>query len=71
MATYPTGIKIYLDGQDITMNVTGQTELNPSDAKHEWRNLDITNFIKGPGIHRIEITAADGVGRAEARVEIK
>lgn len=68
---YPTGCKLYVDGVDVTKWVFGTSTIDPTDTLNTWRNIDISTFIKGPGMHKIEITATGGVGRVEARVEIR
>lgn len=68
---YPTGVKIYLDGKDITRYIFNSEIIVLSDADHVFRNIDLTSFIKGPGLHTLEVTADSGTGRVEARVEIR
>jgi len=68
---YPTDVKVFLDGKDITKYIFGTDTIVLSNVNNTWRNIDITPHIKGPGLHKIEITAATGVGRVEARVEVQ
>ena len=70
MPTYPTGVKIFIDEQDATKWIFGTDTITLSNLENTWRNIDITSFIKGPGLHTIEITAEGGVGRVETRLEI-
>lgn len=72
MAAYPSGMKLYIDGKDATYYVFGVNQLDPSSELNTWRNIDITPYLrKTPGLHLIEMTAANGNGRVECRVEIR
>lgn len=68
---YPENVRVLIDGKDVTNWMFGVDTINPSDAKHSWTNIDITQFVKAKGTHIIEITAEAGVGRVEAILEIK
>ena len=69
---YPSGLKLYIDGKDATYYVFGANTINPSSDLNIWRNINITPFLrKSSGLHTIEITAANGNGRVECRVEIR
>jgi hypothetical protein len=69
---YPSGVRIFIDGKDATYYVFQDNKIDPSDAKNIYRDIDITPYLrKGPGIHTIEITAENGNGRVESRVEIR
>lgn len=69
-AAFPTECKVFIDNVDCTQWMFGSDTITPTEIKHQWRDIDITNFVKGPGLHTIKITAAAGVGRVDARVEI-
>jgi hypothetical protein len=69
---YPQGLKLYIDGKDATYYVFGSNTFDPSDELHIFRDIDITPYLrKTPGIHTIEVTAGNGNGRIEARVEVR
>ena len=68
---YPTDVKIFIDGKDVTKWIFGAATVTLSSVNNTWRNIDISSFVRGAGLHKIEITAGNGVGRVEARVEIK
>jgi hypothetical protein len=70
-ASYPTGIKVFVDSTDVTAAIFGVEEIIISDINNTWRGIDISQYIKGPGIHKIEVTCTAGVGRVEARLEIE
>lgn len=71
MALYPTDVKVFIDDKDVTKFIWGSETITLSEVNNTWRNIDISQFIRGPGLHKIEITAGTGVGRVEARVEMK
>jgi len=69
--TYPQNVRIFLDNKDITFHLVGAETINPTDDKSTWRNLNLTDLVKTPGIHTLKITCEAGAGRADAKVEIK
>jgi hypothetical protein len=85
--TYPTGLKIFIDGEDCTYYIFGKNTFTPKEGDNVLRNIDITPYLrltdnltgdrkfrdtnKGANVHSIEITAEDGNGRVECRVEIR
>ena len=71
MASYPTEIKIYIDDVDATYWLFGEDTINPTEIEHEWRDIDITSFIQGAGLHTLKVVPVAGVGRVEARLEIR
>lgn len=68
--TYPTGVKVFIDDEDITKAVFGADTIELSDAQNAWRNVDITPYLKYAGLHKLRITTEAGVGRVDARVAI-
>jgi hypothetical protein len=69
---YPSGLKVFIDGKDVTYYLFGKAQLNPDSDNNTWRDKDITTFLrKTPGLHTIEVTSQDGNGRVECRVEIR
>lgn len=71
MAIYPTGVRVFLDGKDVTYKLFGSDTINPTDDKFAWRNLNLTDLVSVPGIHTLVITCDEGAGRVDARVEIR
>lgn len=72
LLAYPSGLKLYIDGKDATYYVFGSNTLDPSTDLNTWRDIDITPYLrKTPGLHTVEITAGNGNGRVECRVEIR
>lgn len=67
---YPENVRVFIDGKDVTEWIFGEDTITPTAAKHNWSNIDITQFVKARGTHTIEITAEAGVGRVEVIVEI-
>lgn len=69
---YPTGIKLFIDGKDATYYIFGVNKLDPTIDVNTWRDIDITPYLrKSPGRHTLKLTAENGNGRVEARVEIR
>lgn len=83
---YPTGIKIYIDGEDATWYIFGVNTFNPSSGNNVFKNINITPYLRHASTanpstmhpdegttdeHTIVITAADGNGRVECRVEVR
>lgn len=66
---YPTGIQVFLDDEDITYYLFGKRTLDTDAFKNVFRDIDLTPYMKTPGIHQLRIITADA-GRVEARVEI-
>ena len=85
--SYPIGLKIFIDGEDCTYYIFGTNTFSPSGGNTILRDIDITPYLrlpdnltndrkfkdtnKGPNVHTIEITAEDGSGRVECRVEVR
>lgn len=84
---YPTGVKIFIDGKDASWYVFGAEQFNPGPDRHSFRGINIMPYLRHisqgvpstiagqqvakESVHTIEITAADGNGRVECRVEIR
>lgn len=71
VSSYPTGVKVFLDGEDITKSVFGADTITLNDAENTWRNLDITPYLKYVGLHKLRITATGGVGRVDAKISVR
>lgn len=67
---YPSDIRVFIDGKDVTKYIFGSDTITLTNVNRAWKNIDITSHIRNIGEHKIEITAGNGVGRVEARVEI-
>lgn len=70
-ASYPTGVKVFLDDEDITKQIFGEETITLTDLENAWRNIDITPYIKYAGLHKLRITAESGVGRVDAKISIR
>jgi len=86
---YPSGLKIYIDGQDATYFLFNSNTFNPTSERNILRDINITAFLRkatspmkikdrnykgdagNSSVHTIEITAEDGNGRVECRVEVR
>jgi hypothetical protein len=73
MAAYPQAVRVLIDGVDITTYLFGKDSINIVDGQNIFRDLDISAFVKGAGVHYVEITSGGNVysGQVEARVEIR
>ena len=69
--TYPTGIRIYVNDEDVTYWIFGADTLELNDVEYRFTDIDLSPFCSEPGEHKITITCDDGVGRVEARLEIE
>lgn len=68
---YPTDVKVYIDGDDITFRIFGVDTIELSDVNNLFHDIDITPYIRSPGRHKLTITSVSGVGRVEARVSLR
>jgi hypothetical protein len=73
MATYPQYVTVLVDGVDVTTYLFGTLSINVDDARHIFRDLDISAFVKSAGVHFVEVvTSGQGYSfQVEARVEIR
>jgi hypothetical protein len=67
---YPSGVRLWIDGTDITETVFGVEQLNPDEFESEWYDIDLSAYIDTPGRHVLEITS-ETPGKIDARLEIK
>lgn len=68
--SFPSDCKVFIDDLDCTFWMFGSDTITPTEIQHRWRGIDISQWVKVPGLHTIRITAVAGVGRVDARVEI-
>jgi hypothetical protein len=68
---YPTGIKVYIDDEDITRLAFGEDTITLTEFDNAWRDIDITPYLKYAGLHKLRITAEAGVGRVDAKITIR
>lgn len=70
---YPEGIQVFIDDVDVTAWIFGidTDTLTLTNVENTWRGIDITGYLGAPGLHQIRVTALNGVGRVEARVELE
>lgn len=69
-ASFPTDCKVFIDDIDCTNWMFGSDTISPTEIQHRWRNIDITQYVKVPGLHTLRVVPLAGVGRLDARVEI-
>lgn len=69
--TYPTGIKVFIDDEDVTMWIFGSETIELNDLEYRFTGIDLSPYCSEPGEHKLEITCESGVGRVEARLEIQ
>ena len=86
--TYPTGLKIFVDGIDATYYIFGKNTFDPDEITNTFREIDITPYLRKSrlagstdryhksdpaqsNLHTVEITASDGNGRVECRIEVR
>ena len=67
--SYPSGLKLFLDGQDITQFVFGSDTVTPDVSLNKWKDVDLTAYIKTPGRHILTVTA-ETPGKIDARIEV-
>lgn len=69
-ASFPADCKVFIDNIDCTYWMFGSDTITPTELLHRWRDIDISQYVKGVGLHTLTITSAAGVGRVDARVEL-
>lgn len=69
--SYPTGIKVFIDDEDITKAVFGDDIIELTDFMNTWRNVDITPYVKYAGLHKLRITCEAGIGRVDAKIKVR
>lgn len=67
---FPSECKVFIDNVDCTYWLFGENTITPDEILHHWRKIDISQFVKGAGLHTVKVTATAGVGRLDARVEL-
>jgi hypothetical protein len=67
---WPENVQVWLDNVDITRWVFGSNFLTPTEDFNVWRNVDISTFVRGAGIHKLKITC-ENAGKVQARVAIR
>jgi uncharacterized protein (DUF1015 family) len=70
-STYPTGVQVFIDDEDVTKWIFGVDEIELNDVENSFRNIDLSPYCSAPGEHRLTISCATGVGRVEARIEVE
>lgn len=71
MSTYPTGIRVLVDSEDVTYWIFGADTIELTDLMYRFSNIDLSPYCSEPGTHRLQITCETGVGRVEARIQIE
>jgi len=70
LASFPSECKVYIDNIDCTYWMFGSDTITPTEILHRWREIDISQYVKGSGLHTLKITSTAGVGRVDARVAL-
>jgi len=68
--SFPENCRVFIDGIDCTYWLFGKETITPTELDHRWHDVDISLYVKGPGLHKLQITAESGVGRVDARVAL-
>lgn len=69
-ASFPAECKVFIDEIDCTYWLFGSDTITPTELQHRWRDIDISMYVKGAGLHTLKVTANSGVGRVDARIEL-
>lgn len=67
-SSFPTDVHVLVDGVDITANLGGV--FNPNISSYVFKDLELTPFVKEPGLHTLEFTTS-GLGRCLPLLWIK
>ena len=67
---YPKGVKVWVDGQDISTFVFNKDKVDTDITMREWNDIDISVWCRVPGRHTLTVTS-ETPGRVETRVEIR
>ena len=68
--SYPSECKVFIDDIDCTYWLFGADTISPTELQNSWRKVDISQYVRGAGLHKLKVTATNGVGRIDARVEL-
>jgi hypothetical protein len=68
--SWPSGVKVYMDGEDITQFAFGVESLTPDNFTAAFNDVDLSVYAKGAGRHTLSMTA-ETVGGVNARIEVK
>jgi hypothetical protein len=70
MASFPAECRVYIDNIDCTQWLFGSDTITPTEIQHRWRKVDISQYVKGAGLHTLKVVPTSGVGRLDARIEL-
>jgi hypothetical protein len=68
--SFPSGMRLYVDGEDITYYAFGSETVTPDEFTSQYREIDLSAYVSGPGRHNFTITS-DTYGIIDARLELK
>ena len=68
---FPANCRVFIDNIDVTVWLFGTETVTPDEVRHRWRDIDITQYVKAPGLHTLKVTAEAGVGRLDARIALQ
>lgn len=66
---YPSGLRLYIDGTDITQFAFGSATITPTILMNKWKDIDLSTYVDIPGRHTLTITA-ETPGKVDTRIEI-
>ncbi len=67
---YPKGIRVFVDGEDISQYVFGKASVDATLTMHQWNEIDLSVYCRTPGRHVLSVTS-ESPGRVESRVEVR
>lgn len=70
MTLYASGVRIFIDGQDISQFVFGQPSGVIDLDNYHWDDIDIGLWVKSPGKHVVVVTTDIGGADVDTRFEI-
>ena len=68
--SFPSGMRVYLDGEDITLYAFGVETVTPDEFTQKYRDIDLTAYISGPGRHNLTVTS-ETYGIIDTRLEVR
>lgn len=67
---YASGVRIFIDGQDISQWIFGAPSGIIDQDNWHFDDIDISNWVKSPGRHSLVVTADEGAADVDSRFEI-
>jgi hypothetical protein len=67
---YASGVRIFIDGQDISQYVFDGPSGVIDESNYRWDNIDVSNWVRSPGKHKLTITADEGAADVDTTFEV-